>query len=90
MTDPALEQKLEALLKRKAELEQKLGLTRASEKGVTRNTDTKYRVSSGRAVQARAKKTEKAMLQTINQMIKRIRTQIAAQQNHKNKPSSRT
>ena len=79
MTDPALEQKLDALLKRKAELEQKLGLTRASEKGATRKTDTKYRVSSGRAVQARAKKNEKAMLQTVNQMIRRTRSQIAAQ-----------
>ena len=88
MTVTALEQKLDALLKRKAELEKKLGLTRASEKGVTRNTDTKYRVSSGRAVQARAKKNEKAMLRTINQMIQRTRSQIAAQKNQKR--SSRT
>ena len=79
MTVTALEKKLDALLKRKAELEKKLGLTRGSEKGVTRNTDTKYRVSSGRAVQARAKKNEKAMLRTINQMIQRTRSQIAAE-----------
>lgn len=60
-------------------LEQKLGMTRAGEKDATSKTDTKYRVSSGRAVQARAKKNEKAMLQTINQMIKRTRNKIAAQ-----------
>jgi hypothetical protein len=41
MTEQALNQKLEALLKRKAELEQKLGMTRAGEKDPIRKTDTK-------------------------------------------------
>ena len=79
MTDQSLEQKLEALLKRKAELEEKLGATRATEQASTRKSDTKYRVNSGRAVQARAKKSEKAMLQMVNQMIVRTRSQINQQ-----------
>lgn len=77
MNDSALQQKLDALLARKAQLEAKIGSTRASETGSTRNNDTKYQVSSGRAVQARAKKTEKAMLRTVDMMIQRTRTQVA-------------
>ena len=76
MTREALEQKLEALLQRKAELESRLGMTRAGEQASTRNSDTKYRVNSGRAVQARAKKGEKALLRTVNQMIQQTRTRL--------------
>ena len=71
-----LQRKLDALLKRKSELEQRLGNTRAGEKASTRKSDTKYRVNSGRAVQARAKKSEKAMLKMVNQMIQRTRSQL--------------
>ena len=76
MDKQQLELKLDGLLKRKAELEQKLGTTRAVEKDSTRKSDTKFRVNSGRAVQARAKKSEKALLATVNQMIQRTRNQI--------------
>jgi len=80
MNDMALQQKLEALLKRKQLLEEKLGTTRANEAGSTRKNDTKYQVSSTRAVQARAKKGDKAMLRTVNMMIQRVRTQLAQKQ----------
>ena len=53
MSDPVLQQKLEALLKRKELLEAKLANTRANEAGSTRKNETKYQVSSTRAVQAR-------------------------------------
>ena len=76
MDKQQLNQKLEGLLKRKAELEAKLGITRATEKDSTRGSDTKFRVNTGRAVQARAKKSEKALLATVNQMIQRTRNQI--------------
>ncbi len=76
MTEQTLEQKLEALLKRKSELEARLGSTRAGEKASTRKSDTKYQVNSGRAVQARAKKGEKAMLKMVSQMIVRTRSQL--------------
>ena len=81
MSIAELETKLENLLKRKAELEEKLGVTRANEKDTTRRKDTKYRVSSARAVQARAKKGEKAMLQMVTQMIQRTRTKISQLKN---------
>lgn len=80
MSDSALQQKLEALLKRKQLLEAKLGTTRANEAGNTRKNDAKYQVSSTRAVQARAKKGDKAMLRTVNMMIQRVRTQLAKKQ----------
>lgn len=76
MKKAELEQKLAALIKRKEELEQRLGTTRATESASTRKSDTKYRVNSGRAVQARAKKSEKAMLQMVNQMIQRTQSQL--------------
>jgi len=76
MKKAELEKKLAALLKRKEELEARLGTTRATENASTRKSDTKYRVNSGRAVQARAKKGEKAMLQMVNQMIQRTRSQL--------------
>jgi len=76
MNKTELENKLAGLMKRKQELEQKLGATRATESATTRKSDTKYRVNSGRAVQARAKKSEKAMLQMVNQMIQRTKNQI--------------
>jgi hypothetical protein len=79
MPDKSLELKLQALLKRKAELEEKLGVTRATEKVSTRKSDTKYRVSSARAVQARSKKGEKAMLKMVNQMIVRTKSKINQQ-----------
>ena len=62
MDKASLEKKLEGLLARKAELESRLGMTRAGEKRSTRKSDTKFRVNSGRAVQARAKKSEKLVL----------------------------
>lgn len=79
MSAQSLEQQLKALLKRKAELEEKLGITRATEKVSTRKSDTKYRVKSARAVQARAKKGEKAMLKMVNQMIVRTKSKINQQ-----------
>ncbi|MBX2868089.1 MAG: hypothetical protein KTR18_05415 [Acidiferrobacterales bacterium] len=79
MKKEQLEKKLAALIQRKEELEQRLGTTRATENASTRKSDTKYRVNSGRAVQARAKKGEKAMLQMVNQMIQRTRSQLNQQ-----------
>ena len=79
MTEQTLEQKLDALLKRKAELEAKLGVTRATESASSQKSDTKYRVNTARAVQARAKKGEKAMLKMVEQMILRTRSQINQQ-----------
>jgi len=76
MNKESLEKKLAGLIKRKQELEQRLGATRAIENASTRKSDTKYRVNSGRAVQARAKKSEKAMLQMVNQMIQRTKNQL--------------
>ena len=76
MSRAVLERKLEALLRRKAELESRLGVTRAGEKASTRRSDTKYRVSSGRAVQARARKGDKALLHSINRMIQQTRNRL--------------
>ena len=76
MNKESLEKKLAGLIKRKQELEQRLGATRAIENASTRKSDTKYRVNSGRAVQERAKKSEKAMLQMVNQMIQRTKNQL--------------
>ncbi len=80
MSRQELEQELEALLRRKADLEARLGMTRAGEKASTRKSDTKYRVNSGRAVQARAKKSEKALLRTVNQMIQQTRNRLRQEQ----------
>ena len=80
MDKKTLQTKLEGLLRRKAELEKQLGITRAKEQSSTRSNDTKYRVSSVRAVQARAKKGEKAMLKAVNQMIQRTRNQLQSMQ----------
>ncbi len=71
-----LSKKLDGLQARKKGLMQKLGQTRQRESANTRKSDRKFRENSARAVCARTKRADKAMLRTVESMIRMVEKKL--------------
>ncbi len=71
-----LNTKLANLQARKVQLMKKLGQTRQRESANTRKSDRKFRENNARAVCARTKRADKAMLGTVDAMIRMIEKKL--------------
>ena len=68
--------KRENLQARKKQLMQKLGQTKQREVANSRQSDRKFKENRARAVCARTKKADKAMLRTVESMIQMIEKKL--------------
>ncbi|MGH1428791.1 MAG: hypothetical protein ACRBEE_12680 [Arenicella sp.] len=64
------------LLARKKQLMQKLGQTKQREVANSRQSDRKFKENRARAVCARTKKADKAMLRTVESMIQMVEKKL--------------
>ena len=72
-----LEARLKGLLAQQEKLQRQLGMHNGQEKTGARSRDTPWSFSGSRAVQARAKRSERARLDQVNRQIEKTRRELS-------------